>query len=64
MVPFFHTLFTPFSHDFHTHSPSSGSMLDYLNNVNSINKKAITLLYKTVLQVMKNGHRLIKRGCE
>ena len=23
MVPFFHTLFTPFSHDFHTHSPSS-----------------------------------------
>ena len=39
-------------------------MLDYLNNVNSINKKAITLLYKTVLQLMKNGHRLIKRGCE
>ena len=25
MVPFFHTLFTPFSHDFHTHSPSSVS---------------------------------------
>ena len=25
MVPFFHTLFTPFSHDFHTHSPSSDS---------------------------------------
>ena len=23
MVPFFHTLLTPFSHDFHTHSPSS-----------------------------------------
>ena len=23
MVPFFHTLFTPFSHDFHMHSPSS-----------------------------------------
>ena len=23
IVPFFHTLFTPFSHDFHTHSPSS-----------------------------------------
>ena len=23
MVPFFHTLFTPFSHDFHTHRPSS-----------------------------------------
>ena len=26
MVPFFHTLFTPFSHDFHTHSPSSATM--------------------------------------
>ena len=55
MVPFFHTLFTPFSHDFHMHSPSSDCDAEGITFLGGGSEDRLPQKYKARIHIMVSG---------